>query len=122
MRIIRLAALLAPLLLLPTTVLARSTYAPASLAQYFSLDWKVVQSPRGPAIEGFVYNLRNQTTDRMRLSIEHLDAAGNVVGSTTTWVLGGVPANNRTWFTTHVPAAAGYRVEILSFDWGSRGQ
>ena len=52
----------------------------------------------------------------------YLDAAGNVVGSTTTWVLGGVPANNRTWFTTHVPAAAGYRVEILSFDWGSRGQ
>jgi hypothetical protein len=121
MRMLKIAAVLAPLLLLPSTALPRSTYAPATLDYYFSLDWKVVESPRGPVIEGFVYNRYNQPTDRMRLSIDQLDAAGQVVGTTTTWIPGGVPPNNRTWFTTHVPRAASYRVEILSFDWVGRG-
>ena len=49
------------------------------------------------------------------------DEAGKVVGATTTWVLGGVPAENRTWFETRVPAAASYRVEVVSFDWIGRG-
>jgi hypothetical protein len=106
MRILKIAAVLAPLLLLPSTALPRSTYAPSTLDYYFSL---------------FVYNRYNQPTDRMRLSIDQLDAAGQVVGNSTTWVLGGVPPNNRTWFSTHVPRAASYRVEILSFDWVGRG-
>jgi len=121
MRIPKIAAVLASLLLLASTAQARSTYAPETLARYFSLDWKVVESPRGPTMEGFVHNRYNVNTDRMRLSIEYLDAAGQVVGSTTTWVLGGVPANNRTWFTTPVAPATSYRVEILSFDWVNRG-
>ena len=58
----------------------------------------------------------------MRLSIEQLDARGQVVGETRTWVLGGVPGHNRAWFSTRVPDAADYRVEILSFDWIPRGQ
>ena len=72
-------------------------------------------------IEGFVYNRYNVRTDRMQLSIDQLDAAGQVVGTTSTWVIGGVPPNNRTWFTTHVPRAASYKVEISSFEWVNRG-
>ena len=86
MRMIRTAALLAVLFLIgPTIALARSTFAPATLEKYFTLDWQVV-------------------------------------GETTTWVLGGVPGHNRAWFSTRVPEAANYRVEILSFDWIPRGQ
>ena len=123
MRLVRPAALLALLLLLASTVLAQSTYAPATLETYFAIDWKVVPGGRGHNIEGFVYNKANQPTDRMRLSIEAFDAAGSVIGRSTTWVLGGVPPNNRTWFSTPVPAAgaANYRIEILSFDWVGRG-
>ena len=122
MRCLKVVALLALLLVGAPAALARSNYAPGTLDRYFALDWSVVPGPRGPVVEGFVYNRFGHFADRMRLSIEHLDAAGNVVGSSTTWVLGGVPPNNRAWFSTPVPAAAAYRVEILSFDWVGRGQ
>lgn len=123
MRMRKAATLLAPLLLLASTALGSSTYAPGSLDPYFSVDWKVVPGARGENIEGFVYNKSNQPTDRMRLSIEALDATGHVIGRSTTWVMGGVLPNNRTWFTTPVPAsqAASYRIEILSFDWVGLG-
>jgi hypothetical protein len=113
-------ALLAPLLL-ASTALARPNYAPGSLDHYFRLEWEAIAGTRGPVLEGFVYNKSGLFADRMRLSIDQLDAAGTVVGTTTTWVLGGVPPGNRTWFQTPVPAAASYRVEILSFDWIGRG-
>ena len=122
MRMRTLATLLGALLALaPSPAPARSTYARATLDHYFSIDWQVVRGPRGPVIEGYVYNRYAQPTDRMRLSIDQLDAAGNVVGTTDTWVMGGVPPNNRAWFSVRVPDAPNYRVEILSFDWVGRG-
>ena len=119
MRMLKLATLLASLLLVTSTAGAISTYAPGSLDRYFTVDWKLVSGPRGATIEGFVYSRASIPTDRMRLSIEALDPDGRVIGRSTTWVLGGVPPNNRTWFSTQAPAtgAASYRVEILSFDW-----
>ena len=113
-------AILAPLLV-ASSVVAGPNYLPGSLDHYFSLDWQVTTTPRGPVLQGFVYNKSDNGTDRMRLKIDYLDAAGTVVGSTTTWVLGGVPPSNRTWFETGVAPAAAYRVEILSFDWMGRG-
>jgi hypothetical protein len=113
-------ALLAPLLL-ASTGLAAPNYAPESLERYFRLDWQTAPSARGTVLSGYVYNKTSLFADRMQLRIDQLDAAGKVVGSTTTWVLGGVPAENRTWFETRVPAAASYRVEVVSFDWLGRG-
>jgi hypothetical protein len=34
----------------------------------------------------------------MRLQIERLDTSGAVVGSSTVWVLGGVPVDGRAYF------------------------
>ena len=113
-------ALLAPLLL-ASTALARSTYAPGTLDHYFRVDWQPGADRRGPVVEGYVINLYSQGADRMRLSIDQLDAQGRVVGTTETWVLGGVPPSSRAWFKAPVPPATSYRVEILSFDWVSRG-
>ena len=113
-------ALLAPLLLV-STALAGPNYAPGSLDHYVRLEWKAGSTSRGPVVEGFVHNRSGLVADRMRLSIQQLDAAGNVVGTTETWVMGTVPPNNRSWFQAPVPAAASYRVEILSFDWVGRG-
>ena len=73
MRISKVAALLAPLLLLASTSLAGPNYAPGSLDPYFTIDFKLVPGPRGESLEGFVYNRANQPTDRMRLSVERLD-------------------------------------------------
>ena len=113
-------ALLA-LLLLASTTHAGPNYVPGSLDHYFRIEWQTTQGRRGPVLEGYVYNHSGLMADRMRLSIERLDASGQVVGTTTTWVLGGVPPNNRAWFQTSVPPAASYKVEILSFDWVGRG-
>jgi hypothetical protein len=57
----------------------------------------------------------------MQVSVQSLDDAGNVIGTTSTWVLGGVPPGNRAYFTTHAAPGASYRVSVLFFDWGSRG-
>jgi hypothetical protein len=41
--------------------------------------------PAGPTLEGYVYNKTDMMAERMQVSIEQLDAAGNVVGQTTSW-------------------------------------
>ena len=64
---------------------------------------------------------RGVDADRMQLSIERLDAAGQVIGSSSTWVLGGVPAGSRAYFSAPVAPAASYRLQVLSFDWVLRG-
>jgi hypothetical protein len=115
-----LTAALAPLLL-ATTAFAGPTYAPQTLDFYFRLEWQATSAARGPVVEGYVYNKSALYADRMLLRIDELDAAGKVVDSKTTWVLGGVPPNNRGWFSARVPAATSYRVEIVGFDWVGRG-
>jgi hypothetical protein len=72
-------------------------------------------------LEGYVYNKSGMAADRMQLRIDELDAAGKVIASKTTWVLGTVPPNNRAWFEARVPQAAKYQVEIVGFDWIGRG-
>jgi hypothetical protein len=43
---------------------------------------------------------------------------GKVVGTSSTWILGGVPAGNRGYFSAPVVPAASYRGQVLFFDWG----
>lgn len=116
-----LSVALLAVLLPASTVLAGPNYAPATVDRDFRIEYEATSGARGPVLEGYVYNDAAMLADRMRLSIEMLDASGRVVGTTTTWVLGGVPPQNRAWFQAPVPPAAGYRVEILSFDWVGRG-
>src|SRR5437667_233554 len=60
---------------------AAQIYAPQTLERYFRLEWTVTRDRKGPAIEGYVYNMSRRLVERMRLQIERLDAAGTVVGS-----------------------------------------
>jgi hypothetical protein len=115
-RIRTVALLLAPLLIASTTA-AGPNYAPGSLDSYFRLEWQTVQGGSGPTVEGYLYNTTGMPAERMVLEIDLLDASGNVVGKTSTRVLGGVPPGNRAWFQAKVPPAAGYRIEVQSFDW-----
>jgi len=116
MRQISLVVLIAPLFL-ASAVIARPNYAPETIERSFLLEWTVQPGPKGPTVEGYVHNKTDVTADRMRIAIEQLDAAGNVVGQTTAWVIGGVPSGNRTFFRARVPQAASYRVTIQTFDW-----
>jgi hypothetical protein len=96
-------------------------WAPESLDRFFRLEWEVKQARKGPMIEGYIYNFSAQNAERLQLQIDRLDNTGGVVGTSTVWVLGEVPKNNRAYFGASVVAAASYRVQVLSFDWVCNG-
>ena len=100
---------------------AQTLFAPESLQSYFRVEWQPTQNRRGPAIEGYVYNISYRTAQRVNLRIERVDAAGSVVGSSTVWLPGELPMTDRVYFSAAVPAAASYRVQVLSFDWACQG-
>jgi hypothetical protein len=108
--------LLAPLLVV-STVAAGPLYSPESLARYFRLDWGV---SAGPKVEGYVYNQTDMLAINMRLTVDELDASGNVAGQSTMWVLGEVPPGGRSFFSARVHPATSYRVTVESFGWLDR--
>jgi hypothetical protein len=83
----------------------------------FRVDWERGESPRGPVMSGYVYNDGGLSAARVSLLVEALDASGRPVSSTIAYVIGTVPAFSRAYFVTPVPAAASYRVRIISYDW-----
>jgi hypothetical protein len=113
------ALLLAGAALLATPVAAGPLYADATLAEYFHLRWEATAAARGSAITGYVDNLGNFPFDRIQLQIERLDASGAVIGRSSAWVVGLLPAHQRAHFTASVPTAPSYRVTISSFDWAN---
>lgn len=76
-----------------------------------------------PVVSGYVYNQRAGTyAVSVRLLVEALDPAGQVVGSTIGYVFGDVPPSNRSYFEIKAPAkAANYRITIASFTWRAYG-
>jgi len=122
MRGIRVALVLVTVSLMAAGSAVAANYAQETLDRYFRIEFQVSASSPRPVVSGYIYNMNGGLpTDRVRLSIERLDAAGQVIGSSSTWVLGGVPAGNRAYFSAPVEPAASYRVQVLSFDWVGRG-
>ena len=76
-----------------------------------------------PVVSGYVYNQRaGSYAVSVRLRVDALDGAGQVMGSTSGYVLGDVPPSNRSYFEIKAPAkAASYRVTIESFAWRAYG-
>jgi hypothetical protein len=119
---VRLALMVAAVALIATGSAGAANYAQETLDRYFRIEYQVAPSSTRPVLSGYVYNMHpGNPAERMQISIEGLDASGKVVGTSATWVLGGVPAGNRAYFTAPVAPAASYRVQVQSFDWGGRG-
>src|SRR4030095_6290600 len=122
MRGARLALAVAVVTWLTSSNAAAATYAQESLDRYFRFEYDVTPSGTRPVVSGYVYNMSpGVPVERMQVSVDSLDGAGNVVGTTSSWVLGGVPPGNRAYFSVRAVPAASYRVQVLFFDWGSRG-
>ena len=117
----RIALLAAVVILTAASHASAQLYAPETIAQDFRVEWQLSQNRKGPVIDGYVYNTAMRTADRMKLKIDQLDSAGNVVGSTTAVVLGTIPNDGRAYFSASVPPAASYRVQPYSFDWSGGG-
>ena len=102
----------------------QGNYAPQSLDEWFQSTWDVTQGPRGPQVEGYIYNNNDFSAgaDQILLAVERLDASGQAVGCSMVWIAGSVSPNGRGYFVTPVPDADGrYRVRVLSFNWEKRG-
>jgi len=101
---------------------AAANYTQETLDRYVRIEYQVEPRAAQPVVNGYVYNMHpNVPADRMQLAIEAVDASGNVIGTSSTWILGGVPAGNRGYFSAPVVPAASYRVQVLFFDWGKGG-
>jgi len=122
MRAGRLARVIAVVAWMGASSAAAAPYAQETLDRYFRIEYDVGAKGGRAVISGYVYNLNpGIPAERMQISIETLDAAGTVIGKSSTWVLGSVPAGNRAYFSAKATPGASYRVQVLSFDWGSRG-
>jgi hypothetical protein len=122
MRGARVAFAVAVVALFASSSAAAATYAQESLDRYFRFEYEVTPGAVRPVVSGYVYNMSpGVPVERMQISVESLDGAGNVVGTTSTWVLGGVPPGNRAYFSARAVPAASYRVQVVFFDWGGRG-
>lgn len=104
-----------------TSAGAAAVFSQQTLDERFRIEYQVTPDQSKPVLDGYIYNVYSGlSAAHMQLAIERLDASGNIIGTSTTWVLGEVPPNNRAYFTTRVEPAASYRVRILSFDWIGR--
>ena len=122
MRMLCLALVLAAVVSIVIGSAAAANYTQETLDRYLRIDYHVEPSAAQPVVSGYVYNMHpGAPADRMQLAIDALDASGKVVGSSSTWILGGVPISSRAYFTAPVVPAASYRVQVLFLDWGKCG-
>lgn len=85
--------------------------------RWFRIDWKPYALARAtPSIEGWVYNDHRYRIGGVQLQIEGIDGAGQVVGQTTGWVYGNIPAGGRAYFVVSVPrGSTTYRITVSRF-------
>jgi hypothetical protein len=117
-------AVLAALLLCLGAGAARAQVQTRSVESDLRVESSGSEDRRGrPVVSGYVYNQRaGSYAAGVRLLVEALDGSGQVLGSTTGYVLGDVPPSNRSYFEIKAPAkAASYRVTIESFAWRAYG-
>jgi hypothetical protein len=70
-----------------------------------------------PGLEGWVYNPSTYRIGSVRLKVQKLDGANQVVSERHTWVYGHVPAGGRTQFVIPLEPqdSAIYRISVESF-------
>jgi len=122
MRGVCLAVVLAAVVSIVTGSASAANDALESPDRYFRIEYQVEPSAARHVVSGYVYSMHpGWSVERMQLAIEALDASGKVVGTSSTWILGGVPAGNRGYFSAPVVPAPSYRIQVLFLDWGKGG-
>ena len=122
MRVVCLGLTLAAVVSIAVGSAPAANYTQETLDRYLRIDYQVEPSAAQSVVSGYVYNMHpGLPADRMQLAIDAIDASGQVVGSSTTWILGGVPVGSRGYFSASVVRAASYRVQVLLLDWGKGG-
>ena len=116
----RIVAVGAALILLTCPAWAQVSSTPLDF--HLRVEWEAGQTRGGsPTVSGYVYNGRGIPADNVRLQVEALDAAGQVVGKPLVYLNRSIPAFDRAYFTTRGPTGATYRFTLLSVDWRAPG-
>jgi hypothetical protein len=103
--------------ILGTATAASAQMAIASDESPFRFQFGQSESPRGLAVEGYIYNALPWRITNVRVQVDSIDANGTLVASASGWVLGDVPAGGRSYFYVPVSAqAATYRPRVQRFD------
>ncbi len=91
-------------------------------AAAFTIDFEPGRQGGVPVLTGHVRNDNVWKVTKVRLGIDILDAGGNRIGATSTWVFGDIAPEARTYFVARLPSeGARYRVYVESFDFLLRG-
>jgi hypothetical protein len=100
-----------------TATVATAQTAITSDERPFRFQFEQSNSPRGLAVEGYVYNTLPWRITNVRLQVDSIGADGTVVASALGWVLGDVAAGGRGYFYVPVSAQAPtYRPSVRTFD------
>ena len=103
--------------ILGTATAASAQTAIASGESPFRFQFDQSESPRGLAVEGYVYNALPWRITNVRVQVDSIDGNGTLVASASGWVLGDVPARGRGYFYVPVSAPAPtYRPSVQRFD------
>jgi hypothetical protein len=118
-----IAALLATTLLTVTPgALGAQSWLQVGGEQYFRVEWTSGQNRRGaPVVSGYVYNTYAAPAVNVSVLVEALDASGKVVSQSVARVAGDIPGDNRRYFEQRVPAASGYRLRVVAWEFRKGG-
>ena len=104
------------------TILGTATAASVQIAiagdeSPFRFQFEQSESPRGLAVEGYVYNALPWRITNVRVQVDSIDANGTLVASAWGWALGDVGAGGRTYFYVPISAPAPtYHPTVQRFD------
>ena len=91
--------------------------------RYFKLEWLSEDRSGSPVLYGKIFNDGGFSARNVRLLAEGLDARGNVVDQTVTWLgLELTPGTTAPFEVSLHQSAASYRVVVFAYDWVQRGK
>jgi hypothetical protein len=85
--------------------------------RYFDVSWEPFERRGRPWLSGYVVSKYGATASRVKLLVESLDSAGQIVGQRVEWLGSTVPVFSRAYFEVPAPQPAStYRVSVFAFD------
>ena len=84
--------------------------------RFFSVTWSASQHRGRPEVDGYIRNRSPYTVSNVRVLVDSLDDAGQIVDQRLSWVAGSLGADGRIYFEVPVSPAPRYRVSIYSYD------
>jgi len=97
---------------------ASRTLHPLNLGweQQLSLTWEAGERRGHLIVSGYVNNTSPYDLTNVRLLVEALDEAGQVVDQRVGWALGELRGSGRLYFEVPIAPAPRYRVRVFSYD------